>query len=144
MAFLIEIFFLFSTCSTKISVLLFYRRLVSDTCSRNFKLAVWVAIAFVVAYTITFLCLMLTNCDPVKATWMRHDFAWTETHPYKCASNHVVVAVSEAAGCLSVVTDFYSVMLPAALLMRIRINRRQRFGLIFIFGLGYLYVRLDP
>jgi hypothetical protein len=55
----------------------------------------------------------------------------------------MLVAASEAAGGLSVVSDFYSVMLPAVLLMRIRINRRQRFGLIFIFGLGYLYVRLN-
>ena len=55
----------------------------------------------------------------------------------------MLVAASEAAGGLSVVSDFYSVMLPAVLLMRIRINRRQRFGLIFIFCLGYLYVRLN-
>jgi len=81
---------------------------------------------------------MLINCDPVKAIWMQHDHAWTKTHSYKCVSNHIVVAASEAAGGLSVVTDFYSVMLPAVLLMRIRTNGRQRFGLIFIFGLGYL------
>jgi len=88
--------------------------------------------------------LLLTNCDPVKATWMQYDHAWTRTHHYKCVSNHFLVAASLAAASLSVVTDFYSVMLPAALLMRIRINKRQRFGLIFIFGMGYLYVHLDP
>jgi hypothetical protein len=41
---------------------------------------------------------------------------------------------------MSVITDFYSVVLPAVLLLRIKMTKRQKIGLVFIFGLGFLYV----
>jgi hypothetical protein len=117
---------------------MFYRRLVAGSCSQTFKWAIWAAIGFVIVYTIVFSVLLLTNCKPIEATWLQYNFGWTATHKYKCVSNPSIVAASKAAGGLSVVSDFYSVMLPAILLMRIRINQRQRYGLMFIFGTGYL------
>lgn len=117
---------------------MFYRRLVSGTYSQTFKWAIWAAIAFVIIYTIIFFCLLITTCTPVEAIWQQFSFEWVEKHKFKCASDAKIVAASKAAGGLSVVTDFYSVMLPALLLMRIRISQRQRYGLMFIFGIGYL------
>lgn len=117
---------------------MFYRRLVAGAYSKTFKWAIWAAIAFVIVYTIVFFALLITTCSPVEAIWMQFSFEWTSTHKYKCVSNATIEAASKAAGGLSVVSDFYSVMLPAVLLMRIRINKRQRYGLMFIFGMGYL------
>jgi hypothetical protein len=117
---------------------MFYRRVVAGTYSQAFKWAIWAAIAFVICYTIIFFSLLITTCSPVEAIWKQYDFAWTAKHHFTCVSPGTTVAASKAAGALSVISDFYSVMLPAVLLLRIRINKRQRYGLMFIFGIGYL------
>lgn len=117
-------------------MLLFYRRLVAGTYSKTFERLVWVAIFFIVAYTITFFVLVMITCVPTSAIWLRYSLGWTGT--YYCAPQSSSVAVSQLSGALSVVTDFYSVVLPGMLITKIRISRRQKIGLLFIFGLGFL------
>jgi hypothetical protein len=131
-----EIIFLLSSSFTKVSVLLFYRRLMVGTYNRAFKWALWAAIGFVVVYNITFSILVINCCSPVEALWRRYEAGYT--HPYKCIEIGLQVSMSRLVGALSVISDFYSVMLPAALLMRIKFNKRQRMGLVFIFGMGFL------
>jgi hypothetical protein len=43
MGFIVEVLFFWSTCFTKVSVLMFYRRLVEGTLSKKFRLAIWAA-----------------------------------------------------------------------------------------------------
>jgi hypothetical protein len=117
---------------------MFYRRLVAGTYSQRFKWAIWCAIGFVIAYTITFFIVICASCSPLEATWRQYDMNWTATHKFTCGSRNVSVRVAELVGALSVITDFYSVMLPAALIMQIHINKKQRWGLFFIFGVGFL------
>jgi drug/metabolite transporter (DMT)-like permease len=128
--------YLFSTSCTKISVLLFYRRLAKGTYDKRFKIAVWVAIFIVVAYTIITAVLLGHACTPLQSLWRQFDPTYTAA--YHCESNHLQESGSLVSGILSVVTDLYSVMLPAMLLLRTRISKRQKIGLIIIFGLGYL------
>ncbi|TID18911.1 hypothetical protein E2P81_ATG05887 [Venturia nashicola] len=140
-AFIIESLFLWSTCLTKVSVLMFYRRLVQGTYSRKFKLALWAAIAFVIAYTVAFFVLIFTTCRPFVALWQQYNPDWLAKNPnFVCAAPLLETQLSELAGGLSVITDFYSVMLPAVLVFNIQITRRQKYGLCFIFGMGYLVV----
>jgi hypothetical protein len=117
---------------------MFYRRLVAGTYSRKFKWAIWCAIGFVIAYTITFFVVICVSCQPLEATWRQYDPKWTLKHKFTCAPKKNQVRIAELVGGLSVITDFYSVMLPAALVMQIRINKKQRYGLFFIFGVGFL------
>lgn len=120
---------------------MFYRRLVQGTYSRKFKWAIWAAIAFVIAYTISFFVIICIGCTPFEAVWQQYNTSWVLKHPtYKCASRELNIKLAELIGGLSVVTDFYSVMLPAALIMQIRLNTRQKYGLFFIFGIGFLLV----
>jgi hypothetical protein len=128
--------FFASTSFTKVSVLLFYRRFVVGTYNKRFEYLIWAAIGFVLVYTIVFSILIITACSPVEALWMRYDPAYT--HPYKCIEIGIQVRLAKLAGALSVITDFYSVILPSTLLLRIRISRRQRMGLLFIFGIGFM------
>lgn len=137
-AWLIIALFLWSTAFVKISVLLFYRRLVAGTYSKRFKWALWSAIAFIVLYTIILFFLHCFSCVPLEAQWRQFDLSYTERH--YCASPKVQGAIAELGGALSVITDFYSVMLPAMLLLKIKITRRQRIGLMFVFALGFLVV----
>ena len=69
---------------------------------------------------------------------MQFDLEWRATNDFKCSPRTTQVHIAKLVGALSVVTDFYSVLLPAALVLQIRISRRQKIGLFFIFGLGML------
>ncbi|KAF2434105.1 hypothetical protein EJ08DRAFT_694126 [Tothia fuscella] len=137
---LVEALFFWSTCFTKVSVLMFYRRLVVGTYSRKFKWAIWIAISFVIAYTIVFFIIICVGCFPVEATWRQFDSQWVIKNQFTCAPRNTAIHLAELVGGLSVITDFYSVMLPAVLLMQIRLNKRQKYGLFFIFGIGFLVV----
>jgi hypothetical protein len=69
---------------------------------------------------------------------MQFDLKWRATNDFRCEDQANQVVIAKLIGALSVVTDFYSVVLPAALVMQIRISRKQKIGLFFIFGLGML------
>lgn len=69
MAWVSEVCFLVSTCSTKVSILLFYRRLVRGTVTKRWRYAIFGAIILAVLYCLTFIILLLTNCQPVDAYW---------------------------------------------------------------------------
>lgn len=133
---MLEALFLFSSAFTKISVLLFYRRLVAGTCSRRYKYALWIAIFIVVAYSVTFLVLLCVTCTPIQAAWRNVDPTYTE--PWHCVSPAEQDSISKLGGALSVVTDFYSVLLPAVLVLQLKITRRQRLGLMAVFGVGFM------
>ncbi|KAK4997559.1 hypothetical protein LTR66_003038 [Elasticomyces elasticus] len=130
---LAEVSFLISTCSTKISVLLFYRRMVLGSYSKKWKWATWVAIAFCAAYCLAFILTLFLICSPLDAYWKAFDL--TYTGKYHCANTSVS---NPFVGTLSVVTDIYSVVLPGILLRNLRIPIQQKIGLNIIFGLGAL------
>jgi hypothetical protein len=120
---------------------MFHRRLVEGTVSRGFKLAIWCAIAFVLAQTIVFSVMVLQSCSPVPMIWYQYIPQWVAAHPEAyCHSAHLIVAVSILSGSVSVFSDFFSVLLPGALLLKIQISKRQKWGLMIIFGVGFLYV----
>jgi hypothetical protein len=71
--------------------------------------------------------------------WYQYNPIWVSEHPgASCTSTDRVVKVGYLSGSLSVFSDFYSVLIPATLLLRIRLSRRERWGLMFIFGVGFL------
>jgi hypothetical protein len=122
---------------TKLSILMFYRRLVDGTCSRTYKLAIWAAMGFVVFITILFFILLFTGCKPFTAYWQKYDVMHPPTR-YHCFSDETTSALGKAAGAFSVITDIYSLMLPAVLLMGLQITKRRKWGLIFVFSVGYM------
>jgi hypothetical protein len=69
-----------STGFTKISILLFYRRVVAGTISSGFLLAVHISMFSVVAYMVTFLFTVFFNCRPVSAMWNQVDLTWVASH----------------------------------------------------------------
>jgi hypothetical protein len=121
---------------TKLSILMFYRRLVADMCSRTYKWAIWVAMGFAILFTFIFLVLLFTACTPLASYWLQYDYMHPLAH-YHCPSDDTRSALGKMSGVLSVITDFYSLMLPAVLLMRIQVAKRRRIGLMIIFGVGY-------
>ena len=109
-----------------------HRRLVAGTVSRKYKIAIWIAMFIVIAAAITFTTTLVMQCNPVQYQWEQYDLT---PHRGTCIPQTVPGIL---AGVFSVITDFYTVVLPAALLMKIQISPRQRWGLMLIFGLGFM------
>jgi hypothetical protein len=130
--------YLVSSVTTKISILLFYRRLVPETVSRGFRWAVYAAIASVVAYFITFVVLNFTEYQPVYAYWMLGDPFWWAQHENEVhhANEGVGVAVS---AIISAIQDFIACGMPMAVFWKLSIPKRQRIALGAIFAVGFLY-----
>jgi hypothetical protein len=130
---------LWSGLFTKLSVLLFYRRLVAGTASFRFKVAIWAAMIFVTLYTVIFSGILFLNCTPFSGIWQQYDVIWLAIpgNTVHCLPIQKQFDLVTVAAVFSVFTDWYSVMLPAVLLLRIRMNVKQKYGLMFIFGLGY-------
>jgi hypothetical protein len=106
-AWLSEMSFLISTCCTKISILLFYRRLVVGTFTKRWKYATFGAIVFTALYCIAFSLALILNCHPLDAYWKAYDLEYMET--YHCINTK---PLNPVAGLLSVISDLYAVFLP--------------------------------
>lgn len=91
---------------------------------------------FVIACTITFTIMLFVACIPTQAKWLVFDPFYTGK--YHCIDRRIEVGISTLSGACSVLSDLYSVILPAALLSKLQVPRRQKIGLYLIFGLGFL------
>jgi hypothetical protein len=83
-----ESLYVLSTGLTKISILLFFRRLGKGTMSRGFLWAMYIALFSVVAYMVAFLFDLFLSCRPLNANWNRVDLAWLGEHygKFSCVS----------------------------------------------------------
>ena len=128
--------YLTATCSVKISVLLFYRRL-SSNFNRPFLIATWIGIAYNIGYYVSFIIVLSFACRPTQAYWLAFNLQWTTTHKFTCVDEHVALPMS--AG-LSVLGNFYSTLIPCVLILRLNLPRRQKLALYSLFLLGFLVV----
>lgn len=133
----LEILYMVSTVTTKISILLFYRRLVPDTVSRGFRWAVYATIAFVVAYFVTFFLLTLLRYQPIYADWMLGDPFWWAAH--KDEVHHIDEGIMIATSAIiSAVQDFLVCGMPMVVFWKMDIPKRQRLALGALFAVGFL------
>lgn len=130
---LAELAFLVTGCLVKISVLLFYRRLVRDTFSPAWRWAVISAISFTVAYTLAFILALVFNCSPTEAYWKGFDPDYHRD--YSCANTTIINSLS---GVMGIVGDLYSVALPCIMTRNLMLPFAQKIGLYIVFGLGLL------
>jgi hypothetical protein len=128
-----------STATTKISILLFYRRLAEGSISTRFLYTVYAAIAFVVVYFIVFWVNLFTGCRPFYAFWMQVDLVWAAENAGKYYCFDELKNLIVAAG-ISVAQDFIACGLPMILFWKLKVPRRQKVALGAIFGVGFLYV----
>jgi len=80
MSMVISATYIMSTSLTKISILLFYKRMSDGAVSKGFRFAVRGCIAFVVAYMITFLLTLFLGCRPINSYWNQVSIKWALTH----------------------------------------------------------------
>lgn len=132
----LEAIYMVSTATTKISILLFYRRLAAGSVTKNFIYCVHAAIAFVVAYFVVFWINLFIGCRPLAAYWSQIDPFWEAQNEYQCIDEARNLL---AASGISVLQDFIACGLPTILLWKVQFPRRQKIALGIIFGVGFLY-----
>ncbi|KAI5362166.1 hypothetical protein Slin15195_G058170 [Septoria linicola] len=130
-----ELAFLVCGCFVKVSVLLFYRRLVDNSVSKYWIWTVIIAIVFTIAYSLAFILTLVLNCAPTEAYWKAFSPAYTTN--YTCVNTTVVNLL---AGLMAIVSDLYSVFLPCMMTRHLQLPTAQKLGLYIIFSLGLLAV----
>lgn len=127
--------FIVSSVCTKLSVLLFYRRMIKETLDRRWVYALWSAICFTVFYGIALLVSMFLYCKPLDALWRSYEPGYNKT--YSCFDGSQLVL---ASGVLGTVSDIYAVAVPCFMLryFNLAVPRKQKIALNLIFGLGLL------
>lgn len=126
-----------TTCLTKVSILLFYRRLAAGTITPVFQWSVYASIVFVVVYFIGFFINIFLMCRPFNSYWLQADYVWLNTHhnDFKCQDEGLMLVISAA---ISACQDVLACFLPMILLWKLQIPRRQKYALGAIFSIGLL------
>jgi hypothetical protein len=133
MAWILQVLFLWSMTFIKLSALLFYRRLLKESCSRSFIYTTWAAICVLVVSTITIFFVFVTICSPVEAYWKQ---VYPDYKHFTCRSAKSLLITNETAAAFNVVTDIYSLVMPALLVTKLRLTKQQRIAMVFILGVG--------
>jgi hypothetical protein len=123
--------FLTSTCLTKVSILLFYRRLVDRSYSKRIQNVIYGFIALTAVYFFAFLFFLLFACDPVSAAWKSLDIGYAVS--YKCSSRKTMDIL---AGAISVISDAYVLIIPELVVYRLNLGRKKKIVLFALFGSG--------
>jgi hypothetical protein len=131
----IEILYLASTSLIKISILCFYRRMTNGSMSRIFVYCVRWGIISVICYAIALSIAVTFTCTPVEGYWMLFDFQWRLKNEVTCRNEGALVV---SVVVISTLQDLVICALPILLVWNLQISKRQRAGLMGIFGLGLL------
>ena len=126
-----------STVTTKISILLFYRRLAAGCVSRRFIFAVYAAISFVVLYFLIWFTMLFYQCRPLNSYWKQVDYFWYDANKdnFICTDEGAVLV---ASAVVSAIQDFIACGMPMVLFWKLHIPRKQKIALAAIFAVGIL------
>jgi hypothetical protein len=134
-AWLGQLIFLSGTCLVRISILLFFRRMVKGTFRRRWRWSVWAAIGFTVVWTLAFCIMLLATCNPTEASWKVFDPTYEKE--WTCVDTR---PSSYAAGVLAVLSDCYALVLPWSMIWPLDMPRRQKIALNLVFSFGVVVV----
>jgi hypothetical protein len=132
----IEALNLMGTGLTKISILLFIRRLTLRNSTTAIIYTIWSSIVFVGLTTIVFELTLFLECRPFTAFWNRVDIHYMlGGNQFHCVNEGAKLI---SAGAISTLQDFMVTTIPVVLLWDLRMDRRQKASIIAIFALGYM------
>lgn len=132
----IEALNLLGTGLTKISILLFVRRLTLGNSTTAIVYTIWFTIVFVALTTFVFEITLLLECRPLTAFWNKVDIRYVlGGDEFYCVNEGAKLM---AASVISAFQDFMVTTIPLVLLWRLQIQRTKKAGIIAIFALGYL------
>ncbi|KAF7905650.1 uncharacterized protein EAF01_006171 [Botrytis porri] len=124
-----------SVTSTKISILLLYRRLFYTgegdmlVFNRIFTIMYWVATSFTCAYPIIMWIVMAAACRPLNFFWMQYAGA----KEGKCINTLMFFLIF---GIVNMVNDVIILIVPIPRILRLHMNKRKKFSVAGIMLLG--------
>ncbi|KFZ02212.1 hypothetical protein V500_00365 [Pseudogymnoascus sp. VKM F-4518 (FW-2643)] len=107
----------------KVSILLLYLRIFPD---RNFRRIIHIALVWMAARTIIFVCVIVFQCIPVAVSW-------DQSVVGKCADQQAFVY---AGAAVSIFEDIVIMFLPVYELNALTLSLKKRLVLVFMFALG--------
>lgn len=116
---------LLGTVCLKLSILALYMRIFTTA---TFRFWAYILMGIVGAYGIAFLCVFMTNCQPVSQQWDPVPGGWCRD-----IANEEFTSVS-----LNMVIDLAIAIMPMPVLWRLRMSTRSKIMISLIFGLGFL------
>jgi hypothetical protein len=128
-----EITYLIALWAVKVSFGLFYLKVFPG---RWFRIICWILIVLVTAEWIEETFVVIFQCSPVHKAWDA-----SGNTPGKCLSLLSFFYISFA---IRLATDLVIFALPLPELLRLKMPLGKRLGLLFMFGLGVVYVLDDP
>lgn len=118
-----ELTYVLASCSVKISILLFYRRLCLSF-TKKFMWATYVGLFINILYLFVFVIWLCVVCQPLNAYWDSFNPAWRKAHSnYMCRSENIL---SPLAAGLSVVTDLYGTLVPIFLIAMMQRSMKEK------------------
>ncbi|KAE9969593.1 hypothetical protein BLS_005312 [Venturia inaequalis] len=129
-AFYAKLCFLFAGFFTAQSLLTFYHRLIQETGVEWFRIALRFSTAFNV---LAFLALVFTEiliCVPLYAYW-----SFPEPAGAVCINEGPITMVG---GLVKIGVDILITTLPIPLIMRMKMQKKQRYMVCLLLGLGYI------
>lgn len=118
--------FILSICFTKISVLLFFRRL-EPSCSIGLKRIIFAFMTFTAVAGLSDLIVLVIQCRPIRASWTMPD--GTQQYSRTCISKQ---AYYPAQGLIAGFSTAYTIIIPVLVLRNIPMTQLQRTGLRWI------------
>lgn len=118
----------------KLSLLFFYRRIFLVQ-QRWFKIALWLNAFYAAGLGIGSTFEFIFQCLPVSYFWERFsiDYGITPTVTGSCLPQTVHLATP---AILSTISDVLILLLPLAVLFKLKLDAKRKFGLMAIFSLG--------
>ncbi|KUI67161.1 hypothetical protein VM1G_02887 [Cytospora mali] len=118
-----EVIYVPALMTTKISILLLYRRIFP---SHRFNIVLWCVGGFVLAFAITATFLQVFQCTPVEAIWYTN----LDRRCVDISADYI------AMGTINIITDVVILCLPIPQLLRLQMSRTQKAQLMGMFLLG--------
>ncbi|CZT46354.1 uncharacterized protein RSE6_06767 [Rhynchosporium secalis] len=122
-----ELLYLSSITFTKLSLLLFFRRIFPDS---RFRMATLLVGAFIVTSNIALFMALALQCMPVHGIWTNWMY---KVPPVKCIN--VFAAVYAAAG-MSITHDVIILVMPIPTLLGLNLGIKKKANLMVMFGVG--------
>jgi hypothetical protein len=127
------VLFIIGTCCLKVSILLFFRRIVKDLPKQMWHIAIWAGVAFTTIHTLTFTIILAYGFNCINYTTRGTRSGMSDAQVAFCLDTPRSVL---AAGILSVVSDAYAILLPWIITRRLSLPSRQKvvMNTLFLFS----------
>lgn len=119
-------------CS-KLSILVFYRRLITRISNRRFRITNIALMTFLCLGTIAISIAQIIPCNPVHAYWNSSDKNWKGK--YTCWKGS---QLSDSTAAFSITTDFLITVFPLWFMRNLQMSLNRKWPLVLVFSLGFL------